>query len=79
MKLNFYLPEGNINLVVIKKHDLVEIKGTIKHETKLAYLIYDETSGNTAWVPKSIAQNNNDGTFTMPRRFAEEKEFEEDI
>jgi hypothetical protein len=52
---------------------LVEIAAEIVHETDKAYLLSDGV--RKAWVPKSVAQDNGDGTFTMPERLAQEKEF----
>jgi 6-phosphogluconolactonase/glucosamine-6-phosphate isomerase/deaminase len=52
---------------------LVEIAAEIIHETEKAYLLFD--GARKAWVPKSVTQDNEDGTFTMPERLAQEKEF----
>lgn len=52
---------------------LVEIAAEIVHETDKAYLLSDGV--RKAWVPKSVTQDNDDGTFTMPERLAQEKEF----
>jgi hypothetical protein len=52
---------------------LVEIAAEIVTETDKAYLLFD--GARKAWVPKSVTQDNEDGTFTMPERLAQEKEF----
>lgn len=52
---------------------LIEIAATIVHETERAYLLSDGT--RKEWVPKSVTQDNEDGTFTMPENLAMEKGF----
>jgi hypothetical protein len=49
--------------------DVVEVRA----ETPLAWLLHD--GSKTEWVPKSQAEDNGDGTFTMPRWLAKEKGF----
>lgn len=52
---------------------LTDIDAQVKAETDLAWLLYD---GKTeAWVPKSQAEDNGDGTFTMPEWLATDKGF----
>lgn len=51
---------------------LIDIDATLVHETAKAYLL-DVGGPNNIWVPKEPVENNGDGTFTMPRRLAEEK------
>lgn len=53
--------------------ELFEVAAELRHETKLAYLLFDGTK--EAWVPKSQVQDNNDGTFTMPQWLAEKVGF----
>lgn len=53
--------------------ELVDIAAEIRHETDKAWLLFDGI--REAWVPKSQAQDNEDGTFTMPQWLAEQKEF----
>lgn len=67
------------------KKELIDIAAVIRHETANAYLLYDgrtETKkGETVpseirtWVPKSMVENNEDGSFTMPEWLALEKGF----
>lgn len=47
-----------------KSNELFEVAAEIRHETQVAYLLFDGTK--ETWVPKSQVENNNDGTFTMP-------------
>lgn len=64
---------------------LIDISAILRHETDSAYLLYDGRSeikkGDTTpselrvWVPKSITENNGDGTFTMPEWLAKDKGF----
>lgn len=54
------------------KDRLVEIAAEIRVETPKAYLLFDGV--REAWVPKSLVEDNGDGTFTMPERLAQEKE-----
>lgn len=52
---------------------LTDIAAELLHETKNAFLLHD---GDTeAWVPKSLVENNGDGTFTMPEWLAKERGF----
>ena len=58
---------------------LVDIDAEIRNETEHAYLITDGKinkggSEVRVWVPKSLTENNGDGTFTMPEWLAIEKE-----
>lgn len=50
------------------KRELFDFSAEIRHETRLAYLLFDGTK--EVWVPKSIYENNQDGTFTVPTWFA---------
>ena len=55
------------------KKEVVDVTAKIKIETEKAWLLDDGEI--QAWVPKSQAENNEDGTFTMPTWLAIEKEF----
>jgi hypothetical protein len=57
----------------MSKRELIDIAAQIRGETDKAWRLHDGTV--TAWVPKSQAQNNGDGTFTMPEWLAHDKEF----
>lgn len=52
---------------------LIDIAGELRGETDKAFRVFDGKT--TAWLPKSLVENNNDGTFTMPEWLAQEKEF----
>lgn len=52
---------------------LTDIAGEVRGETGAAYRLYDGKT--TEWVPKSLVENNGDGTFTMPEWLAREKGF----
>jgi RNase P/RNase MRP subunit p29 len=52
---------------------LVDIAGELRGETDKAYRIFD--GAKAEWVPKSQAQLNDDGTFTMPEWLAKERGF----
>jgi hypothetical protein len=52
---------------------LVDIAGELRGETDKAYRVFD--GSKTEWVPKSQAQMNDDGTFTMPEWLAKDKGF----
>ncbi len=55
------------------KKELIDIAAQVRHETEKAFLIYD---GKTeTWVPKSMVEQNIDGTFTMPEWLAKDKGF----
>lgn len=58
---------------MIKNHDIIEIAAELRHETDAGLLLYD--GERQAWVPKSLAEDNDDGTFSMPEWLAIEKEF----
>lgn len=55
------------------KSDLIDIALIVKHETDKAWLVND--GDNDVWLPKSQAESNEDGTFTMPEWLALEKRF----
>lgn len=69
----------------MKKQQLVDISAAIRHETDNAYLLFDGRSeikkGDTTaseiktWVPKSMVEDNKDGTLTMPEWLAQKKGF----
>ena len=42
---------------------LIEIEAVLRHETDMAFLLDD--GENKIWVPKSLVENNDDGTFTQ--------------
>jgi hypothetical protein len=69
-RLSEVFPQG---VATMSDDELVEIAAEIRHETERAYLLFDGT--RTAWVPKSLVEDNGDGTFTMPLFLAEQKEF----
>lgn len=46
------------------KSELVDVAAEIRNETPLAWLLHD--GSKSEWVPKSLVENNGDGTFTMP-------------
>ncbi len=56
-----------------QKRELFDLAAKVLHETDRAWLLFDGTT--KAWVPKSVVENNGDGTFTMPSEMAEEKGF----
>ncbi len=51
---------------------LVDIEAELRMETERAYKIFD--GKRAVWVPKNIVERNGDGTWTMPRWLAVEKE-----
>lgn len=55
------------------KKTLVDITAQIKFSTDKAWLIVTEDK-KEVWLPMSQAENNGDGTFTMPEWLAIEKE-----
>jgi hypothetical protein len=50
---------------------LVDIEAKIKVETKKAWLL--RVDHKEVWIPKSQAEDNKDGTFTMREWLAEDK------
>lgn len=50
---------------------LTDIMAEPRHETPRAWLIFD--GGTQVWLPKSQAERNDDGTFTLPEWLAKEK------
>lgn len=67
------------------KKSLIDISAVIRHETDGAYLLFDGTmetkKGDTVptekrtWVPKSMVEDNENGTFAMPIWLAQDKGF----
>lgn len=60
--------------------EYVDIKAELRHQTHSAFLLFDgrkDPAGREIkeWVPKSLAVQNEDGTFTMPEWIAKEKGF----
>ena len=55
------------------KRELIDITAQVRGETERAYRIFDGTK--TEWVPKSLVEKNEDGTFTMPEWLAKDKGF----
>ena len=51
----------------------VEIDAAVVHETD-AGLLLDYGGEEPVWVPKSLVEDNGDGTFSMPEWLAIEKE-----
>jgi hypothetical protein len=54
------------------KQRLVDLELEVKHETEKAWLVTD--GEREVWLPKSLVENNEDGTFTMPEYLAQDKE-----
>ncbi|WP_428491621.1 hypothetical protein [Rhodopila sp.] len=55
------------------KSDLIDIAGTIQHETDKAYLV-DTGLEKPVWLAKSMVEHDPaDGTFAMPEWLAMEK------
>lgn len=52
---------------------LVDIAAEEKGSTERAFRLYD--GDKTEWVPKSLVEKNDDGTYTMPEWLAQEKGF----
>ena len=50
---------------------LYDFAATLKHETANAFLVND--GDKDYWLPKSLTEYNNDGTFTVPEWLAVEK------
>jgi len=55
------------------KREVVDVEARLVNETDAAYRIHD--GKRTEWVPKSLVEANDDGTFTMPEWLALEKGF----
>lgn len=53
------------------RSDLIDIAADLRHETDRAILIFD--GAREAWLPKSLVERNDDGTFTMPEWLALDK------
>lgn len=51
---------------------LFDFAGELRHETEGAFLVHDGV--RQVWLPKSMTENNDDGTFTLPEWLAIEKE-----
>jgi len=51
--------------------ELFDLAAELRYETDNAYLVFDGTK--EAWLPKSVTENNNDGTFTIPEWLALKK------
>lgn len=51
---------------------LVDLDLELRHETEKAYLVFNGVK--SVWLPKSQCENNYNGTFTMPKWLAVEKE-----
>jgi hypothetical protein len=52
---------------------LTDIAAELRGETEKAFRLFD--GERAEWVPKSLAEDNGDGTFTMPEWLAQEKGF----
>ena len=53
--------------------NLIDIAVEIIAETERAWRLDDGT--HKEWVPKSLVENNGDGTFAMPEWLAKDKRF----
>ena len=53
------------------KSDVIDIAAELRHETERAFLIFDGLK--EVWVPKSLAEQNDDGTYTIKEWFAKDK------
>ena len=57
--------------MVKRQHDIIEIAAEKRHETEAAFLLFD--GDREVRVPKSLVQDDGDGTFQMPEWLALEK------
>lgn len=57
--------------MAIDSAKLVDIDAVLKHETPATLLLFD--GKKEAWVPKSLVEDNEDGTYTMPEWLAKDK------
>lgn len=53
--------------------DLTDIAAELRGETDRAFRLFD--GDRTEWVPKSLVEDNGDGTYAMPEWLAIEKGF----
>ncbi len=53
------------------RSDLVDISAEVKGETEKVLRLFD--GSKTEWVPKSLVEDNGDGTFAMPEWLAKDK------
>lgn len=53
--------------------DLIDIAAEVREERAMALRLYD--GARTEWVPRSLVEDNGDGTFAMPEWLAREKGF----
>lgn len=54
----------------VPRTELVDLELELRHETNDAFLLFD--GDRQAWVPKSLVEDNRDGTFTLPQWKAKE-------
>ena len=54
-------------------NSLIDIAAELRHQTADAFLLDDGTLKQ--WVARSLVEDNNDGTFTMPEWLARDKGF----
>jgi hypothetical protein len=57
--------------VTSKNTKLFDFDAELKHETDKAFLVSYE--GKDYWLPKSMTENNNDESFTIPEWLAIDK------
>ncbi len=65
------MTRGFLSEDATRKSDLVDIAAEVRRETDKAWLIFD--GDREVWIPKSQAERNPDGTFTMPEWLGKEK------
>jgi len=56
----------------MKMHDIREVEGILLYETDKSFLILVDGE-DKVWLPKSLVENNEDGTFSLPEWLAIEK------
>ena len=54
-----------------QKSDLTDIAARVERESEKAWLVDD--GDRKVWLPKSLVEQNGDGTFTLPEWLAKEK------
>lgn len=60
------------------RSDLIDIAGELRMEREKVIAIYDGTDDENGreqwtWLPKSLVEDNGDGTFAMPEWLAKDK------
>ena len=58
-----------------RQDDAVDVECTVIHQTDAGVLLESHDTGRQSWFPLSLVEDNDDGSWAVPERMAQDREF----